>query len=88
MVSYPPSGVLLVFLFCCGSLQFNFFNNGVRFPFCFVSCSESRSFRALQILTHLLPPTASGKRGSTRISVKSALSYMLDIKPVGKLLLS
>uniref|UniRef100_A0AAV2MJS9 Uncharacterized protein n=1 Tax=Knipowitschia caucasica TaxID=637954 RepID=A0AAV2MJS9_KNICA len=45
---------------------------------------EARAFRALQILTHLLPPIALGRgKGWSKCSVKSALSYILDIKPTG-----
>ncbi|XP_056441039.1 uncharacterized protein LOC130378170 [Gadus chalcogrammus] len=44
-----------------------------------VSC-----YRALHKLVHLLPPTASGRgKGNTKCSVKSALGYLLDIKPTG-----
>ena len=36
-------------------------------------------FKALQVLTHLLPPTASGRgAGWSRCSVKSAISYLMD----------
>ncbi|XP_029908663.1 uncharacterized protein LOC115360137 isoform X2 [Myripristis murdjan] len=39
---------------------------------------------ALQLLTHYLPPTASGRaKGWTKCSVKSALSHILDMKPTG-----
>ncbi|XP_034406542.1 uncharacterized protein LOC117742958 isoform X2 [Cyclopterus lumpus] len=45
---------------------------------------ESLCFRALQMLTHYLPPTVSGRaKGWTKCSVKSALSYIVDIKPTG-----
>nr|XP_040024990.1 uncharacterized protein LOC120812847 [Gasterosteus aculeatus aculeatus] len=45
---------------------------------------EFLCFRALQMLTHYLPPTASGRaKGWAKCSVKSALSYILDIKPTG-----
>ncbi|KAK0153220.1 hypothetical protein N1851_005092 [Merluccius polli] len=39
----------------------------------------------LQVLTHLLPPTASGRgaAASTRCSMKSAMSYLLDFVPHG-----
>ncbi|XP_007238050.3 leucine-rich repeat and immunoglobulin-like domain-containing nogo receptor-interacting protein 2b isoform X2 [Astyanax mexicanus] len=46
--------------------------------------SDGPCFRALQMLTYLLPPTASGRgKGWTKCSVKSAISYILDIKPPG-----
>ncbi|XP_072533889.1 leucine-rich repeat and immunoglobulin-like domain-containing nogo receptor-interacting protein 2b isoform X3 [Salminus brasiliensis] len=46
--------------------------------------SDEPCFRALQMLTYLLPPTASGRgKGWTKCSVKSAISYILDIKPPG-----
>ncbi|XP_028266366.1 uncharacterized protein LOC114439177 isoform X2 [Parambassis ranga] len=45
---------------------------------------ESRCFRALKLLTRYLPPTASGRsKGWTKCSVKSALSYILEVKPTG-----
>ncbi|KAL7877606.1 hypothetical protein SRHO_G00042490 [Serrasalmus rhombeus] len=52
-------------------------------PAVLASASESEEpcFRALQILTYLLPPTASGRgKGWTKCSVKSAICYILDIK--------
>ena len=40
-------------------------------------------FKALQVLTHLLPPTASGRgAGWSRCSVKSAISYLMDFVQV------
>ncbi|RVE55478.1 hypothetical protein OJAV_G00235880 [Oryzias javanicus] len=54
-----------------------------------LSCTTSNSddmlcYRALQVLTHLLPPTASGRAaGYSRCSVKSAISYLLDFAPPG-----
>ena len=40
-------------------------------------------FKALQVLTHLLPPTASGRgAGWSRCSVKSSISYLKDFAPV------
>ncbi|KAG9273405.1 hypothetical protein AMEX_G12535 [Astyanax mexicanus] len=37
-----------------------------------------------QMLIHCLPPTASGRsKGWSKCSVKSAISYMLEIKPMG-----
>ncbi|XP_066536135.1 uncharacterized protein [Hoplias malabaricus] len=46
--------------------------------------SDEACFKALQMLTHLLPPTASGRgKGWTKCSVKSAISYILDITPPG-----
>uniref|UniRef100_A0AAV2MEG7 Maturase K n=1 Tax=Knipowitschia caucasica TaxID=637954 RepID=A0AAV2MEG7_KNICA len=51
--------------------------------------SESRSFQALQSLSTFLPPTASGRgKGWTKCSVKSAMSYILDLKPSGTSILS
>ncbi|XP_059211141.1 uncharacterized protein LOC131989822 [Centropristis striata] len=45
---------------------------------------ESVCFRALKLLTRYLPPTASGRnKGWTKCSVKSALSYILEVKPTG-----
>ncbi|CAL8370535.1 unnamed protein product [Boreogadus saida] len=41
-------------------------------------------FKALQVLTHLLPPTASGRgAGWSRCSVKSAISYLMDFVQPG-----
>ncbi|XP_065099519.1 uncharacterized protein [Paramisgurnus dabryanus] len=46
--------------------------------------SEESCYRALQLLTTLLPPTASGRsKGWAKCSTKSALVYLLDIKPAG-----
>nr|XP_061836563.1 uncharacterized protein LOC133619519 isoform X2 [Nerophis lumbriciformis] len=46
--------------------------------------AESKCYRALKMLTHYLPPTVSGRsKGWTKCSIKSALSYMLDIKQPG-----
>ncbi|XP_062339698.1 uncharacterized protein LOC134038103 [Osmerus eperlanus] len=46
--------------------------------------AESKCFTALKMLTHYLPPTASGRsQGWSKCSVKSALSYILDVKPTG-----
>ncbi|XP_041855672.1 uncharacterized protein LOC121649140 isoform X3 [Melanotaenia boesemani] len=46
--------------------------------------AESLCFRALKLLTRYLPPTASGRnKGWTKCSVKSALSYILEVKPTG-----
>ena len=40
-------------------------------------------YRTLQILTHLLPPTASGRgSSSTRCSVKSVITYLINFVPV------
>ncbi|XP_059365629.1 uncharacterized protein LOC132104288 [Carassius carassius] len=45
---------------------------------------EDSCYRALQILITLLPPTASGRsKGWAKCSTKSALAYLLDIKPAG-----
>ncbi|XP_063051712.1 uncharacterized protein LOC134446266 [Engraulis encrasicolus] len=41
-------------------------------------------YSALKILTHLLPPTASGRgSASTRCSVKSAISFLINFVPHG-----
>ncbi|KAF4100631.1 hypothetical protein G5714_018827 [Onychostoma macrolepis] len=46
--------------------------------------SEDSCHRALQILTTLLPPTASGRsKGWAKCSTKPALAHLLDIKPAG-----
>ncbi|XP_063052380.1 uncharacterized protein LOC134467739 [Engraulis encrasicolus] len=46
--------------------------------------AESSSFRALRMLVQYLPPTASGRsKGWTKCSVKAAMAYMLEIKPMG-----
>ncbi|RXN05548.1 hypothetical protein ROHU_033335 [Labeo rohita] len=46
--------------------------------------SEESCYRAFQILTTLLSPTVSGRsKGWAKWSTKSALSYLLDIKPAG-----
>ncbi|RXN32900.1 hypothetical protein ROHU_015979 [Labeo rohita] len=45
--------------------------------------SEESCYRAFQILTTLLSPTVSGRsKGWAKWSTKSALSYLLDIKPI------
>ncbi|XP_078026554.1 uncharacterized protein LOC117258361 [Epinephelus lanceolatus] len=46
---------------------------------------DEECYRMLQVLTHVLPPTASGRGAavSGRCSVKSALSYLLDFVPHG-----
>ncbi|XP_063041098.1 uncharacterized protein LOC134435998 [Engraulis encrasicolus] len=45
--------------------------------------AESSSFRALRMLVQYLPPTASGRsKGWTKCSVKAAMAYMLEIKPI------
>ncbi|KAM4527227.1 uncharacterized protein PAE49_024153 [Odontesthes bonariensis] len=45
---------------------------------------ESRCLRALKSLTSFLPPTATGRnKGWSKCSVKSALSYILEVKQTG-----
>ncbi|KAL1274033.1 hypothetical protein QQF64_026847 [Cirrhinus molitorella] len=46
--------------------------------------SEESCYRALQILTTLLPPIASGRtKGRAKCGTKLALAYLLDIKSAG-----
>ncbi|XP_057213728.1 uncharacterized protein LOC130568741 isoform X2 [Triplophysa rosa] len=52
----------------------------------FAACNsnDESCYRALQMLTELLPPTASGRgKGWAKCSVKSAITYLLDIKQTG-----
>lgn len=57
--------------------------------FHFVLCPPQSPVPSEPFRSSHTPSTVSGRtKGSTKISEKSALSYMLDIKPVGKLLLS
>lgn len=50
--------------------------------------NDESCYRALQMLTELLPPTASGRgKGWAKCSVKSAITYLLDIKQTGTMLL-
>ncbi|CAL8372932.1 unnamed protein product [Arctogadus glacialis] len=47
-----------------------------------VPANDASCYKALQKLIQLLPPTSSGRgKGYGKCSVKSALAYLLDIKP-------
>ncbi|KAK0139500.1 hypothetical protein N1851_023627 [Merluccius polli] len=46
--------------------------------------NDASCYKALQKIIQLLPPTSSGRgKGYGKCSVKSALAYLLDIKPIG-----
>lgn len=48
------------------------------------NCNDvEKCYTMLQVLTHLLPPTAGRSAVSSRCSIKSAITYLLDFVPCG-----